>query len=743
MKSKVTAILLAVLAVLAPKTMRADVIWQELFNYTNGAINLTSTNGLPPGQTNWILHSGSSDDFVNNRRLENQQSARSGDVHRFFNGSYTNSPIPVYASFVLNCTNLPNAAGTYFAHFYTNSATFQGRLFALAGTNLCLPGTFRLGVSGAQGTVSGIFPIDLATNKDYQVVFEWDPAVNFQAKLWVNPTSSSDTPASSSDIISGTPTPTLAFGFRQASSSGNCFLTVSNLVTATTFEEASTNVWASNSVPPSIVYDLSPVTNYVAVPAQLAVVAAGQGLSTFTYYWKKDGADFPNPNGNSNILPFASPLLSDIGNYSVIVSNSVNGLTVASSTVLMWVTNGPPIILVQPTNQTFYAGKNINIAVTAVATPPLAYSWTFGNLPATNAAVDPTTTNMAVLVINGAQATNVGNYKCLISNPYGSTNTATAALSLLTPQIVNIDTLRGMVDSTFFLPTNTALYYTVTNAVVYTLEVTNNDGSVNGGPFTSTSPSGNLQFFIQDGTGGIAVFDFGAGSGLQPRRGDIVNVTGPLGNFNSLLQFNLTGSDPSQSFTIVGHTNTLPAPVVLPFSFTNGVGFVSVSNVIRKYEGRLVTLTNVYFSNYALGANFSSGNTVLTNLGGERFVMFLNGANVNLIGKPIPQFAAKITGPMSYFLSTTATDRSSGFEIDPSDYADIVAPAPVVGVSYDNITGAPTLSWTPVGGYTYSVLWTTNLTVPFVPIATGLTTSPFIDTVNVALPASFYKITSP
>ena len=133
-------------------------------------------------------------------------------------------------------------------------------------------------------------------------------------------------------------------------------------------------------------------------------------------------------------------------------------------------------------------------------------------------------------------------------------------------------------------------------------------------------------------------------------------------------------ADSSTSVTVTGHTNALPAPLVLPFNFTNGVGFVSVSNVIRHYEGLLVTLTNVYFPGASVGGNFASGNLIMTNLSGGGFTFFLNAANVNIIGQPVPQFARTVTGPMGYFISTpTTANLSSGFELDPSAYSDIVA----------------------------------------------------------------------
>ena len=754
---KLTALVL--LSFLAAASVRADVIWQELFNYTNGEVRLTGTNFVGGVMvTNWVRHSGSGNDaFVNNHRLEiaatgGSPVTRQDDVNRKIPTAYTGSATILYVSFIVNCTNLPNGPGTYFGHFQNTSTSFQGKLFALVGTNLCLPNTYRLGVAGAANGASVIFPNDLAMNQDYQVVVEWDPVTDWATTIWVNPAFSSDYHLESGDTVA-TPGVATNYSFRQASSFGNWFCTISNAVLATSFDEAATNVWASNSVPPSFAIPLKAATNYVQVPAQLFIVAAGQGLANFKYRWQKNGVDYNNPNGNSNVLPFSSPDLPDTGNYGVIVSNIFTGVTVTNPAVLMWVTNGPPVIATQPASQAVYPGKNVTTSVVAQGTPTLVYSWLFNGGAPTNTNVDPTTTNTPNLVINKLQAGNgtLGKYNCFIVNDFGSTNSFTNTLTLLAPQVVNIDALKYFVDPTFFLPTNTSIYYTVSNAVVYTREVTNGSGAVNGGPFTG---SANGEFYIQDSSGGICVFVAG-GTATQPRQGDIVTVTGPLSQFNSLLEFNLSTSDTSTSVTVTGHTNSLPAPVVLPFSFTNGSGaFVSVSNVIRHYEGLLVTLTNVYFPGNYVGTNFASGNYIMTNASGGGFTFFLNAANTNIISRTVPQFARTVTGPMAFFLSATATNRSAGFEIDPSAYSDIVAgpPAPV-GASGGGSGGgsAGVISWTAQPFIPYSIWWQTNVALPFtnqwIPIATGLTFSTasgtFSDTVNTNRPVGFYRISSP
>ena len=122
--------------------------------------------------------------------------------------------------------------------------------------------------------------MDLAMNQNYQVVVEWDPAFSWSATLWVDPVSTADASGiQSSDIISSQPAPAQAFAIRQPSSFGNWFCTISNLVTATTFDDAATTVWPYGSVNPSIAIPLQAVTNFVQGPPQLSIVAAGQGMS--------------------------------------------------------------------------------------------------------------------------------------------------------------------------------------------------------------------------------------------------------------------------------------------------------------------------------------------------------------------------------------------------------------------------------------------------------------------------------
>src|SRR5579883_793742 len=254
MKKRIAALLLAASAFAATFAARADVIWHETFNYPNGNLTNVSLNV-------WTNISGGKNDmFVNNHYLEVAATggvpvSRTDDDARLFGSPYTNSVQVIYASFTLICTNLPSGGGNYFASFYSTANGYFGRVQAFTnGTSL--PNTFRLGVTDnslAANPNNGGFPVDLALNTPYQVVEELDPVTLQAASIWINPISSGDPSYVASDSLGKALTsPVNAFAFRQASSSGNYFFQITNLVLATTFDEAATNVWSTNAVPPVI-----------------------------------------------------------------------------------------------------------------------------------------------------------------------------------------------------------------------------------------------------------------------------------------------------------------------------------------------------------------------------------------------------------------------------------------------------------------------------------------------------------
>jgi len=729
MKKILPLLMFSVISVLSS---RADLIWYEGFNYADGPINVTGTN--IDGSTNWFLINGNSDAMVANHVLENAASGagttlnRSGDNSRPLctdSCSYTSAPTVLYFSFTVNSTNFPDADGGYFAHLSTNSTTFQCKVFALKSPGL--PNTWQLGVSGAlSANATAVFPADLATNVDYQVVVEWDPVSLYAASLWVNPISSADPRVTSNDGI--TPFTAGFFNFRQPSGMGDWFCTITNLAIATTFEEAATNVWSTNAAAPVMAYDLQGGTNFVGEVVVLSAVAAGQGQGSMVYDWYKNGILLGNPNGNTNAFTLFSALTSDSGNYRM-VATTPYGLSVTSSVASLWVTNPPvpPTFTQQPSNTTVYFGQTATLKAIAAGVQPITYQWYFTNGTAVAGAnfSGETTDTLSITDVRANNGTAVA-YYCVASNPFGGRTSSTGVVFAVSAPVATIGELRTMVDSTFFLPTNTTALWTVTGLVT---------------TYTNMTTAANSSFYMQDSSGGINVF-FAGNTAARPQAGDSVTVVGPLGQFNSLLELNLTAADPAHSVITNSSGNPLPAAAALPFSFTNSP---SASNAIRFYQSALVTLTNVYFPPGFTGTNnFGSGvNVVVTNAAGETLNVRIDSRVGDIIGRRVPPYGWTVTGPMGFFLGTTAPNRSAGFQLLPTRFADIVSQMPA-SVTYTG--GNPILSWMAGPKVSYSVWRADDVESAYTPIATGLVFGTAAGTyTDTTAPAgdAFYKITSP
>jgi carbon monoxide dehydrogenase subunit G len=693
-------------------SLRAAVIYGDSFNYTNGPIIVTSTNGTalngaPAGSTNWF-HTGTAtatDFYVNNQKAEISSSSgttvsRSEDVHCNFTTS-TNANEITYASFTVRCTNLPPATGTYFAHFLVATANiFHARVFAQSPAGV-LPGTWRLGISGANSTVNKILPIDLATNVDYQVVVEWDPVTLLAAKIWVNPILSTDPDSgfTGDAVTASSATVPLSYGFRQASGFGNFFCTISNLAVASTFEEAQTNVWSTNAVAPIIVNSPSATTNFIGDTVNLFGLAAGQGQGNLTYTWLKNGSGVVNPNGNSNVLSFTATASTDSGNYRLVATTPF-GLSATSAIAFLWVTNAPIPPTITPTNNSTVVGyyhTSASLSVSASGPPPISYQWYYTNAPASGATISdptqPTLTIGDVLTNNGTE----GAYYCVASNPYGSKTSGVFTVTASAPPAVSIAYLRTLVDTANYNATNQNLRWQATGIVT---------------TYTNITTVDTASYYLQDGTAGINIFTT-FGSTLHPNQGDVVTFVGLLSSFNSTLELYRDTNDLSTSYTVWSNNiAALPAPMVIPFNITNNLPYCEYT-----LEGRTVMLTNVYFGTNAGLVTSGSANTVLTvtNAGGETFTVLMSFSDMDITNKVIPAFAYSVVGIFNQNLGNGTSPRNQGYQVEVTRFSDIVTDAPpAVTLTAAHSGHNTTLGWTDVAhdpvnysygsNYAYTVL---------------------------------------
>ena len=406
-----------------------------------------------------------------------------------------------------------------------------------------------------------------------------------------------------------------------------------------------------------------------------------------------------------------------------------DGLSVTSSPTSVSVSAAPvpPTITSGPASQTVYTNQNVTFSVTVTSPGNIFYQWKSNNvnIPGQTA---------STLTLTGITTNFAASYSVGVTNdvlPTQGVVSSNAVLTVLVPPVVTINYLRGLVDPTFFLPTNTTLYYTTTGTCITK---------------TNYTTSANNEFFIDDGTGGISVF-YGGASTFQPNFGDVVTVTGPLSQFNSLIEFSLSASDPSTSATIISSNNPAPVPAgVLPLTFTNSAAFGGVSNALRNWGGRLLMFTNVTITPGGSTNTFgASGNYTLTDPQGKTLTLFVYSGFTNLIGTPIPSFCYTLTGVLSEFLGATAPDRSSGYQLETPDAADFVTTPPSAVTLHANGAGTVTWNATPYS-YPYTIYGATNVVGPYLPLKTGMvfptSAGSFTDT-NPVVSAKFYRVTSP
>ncbi len=155
--------------------------------------------------------------------------------------------------------------------------------------------------------------------------------------------------------------------------------------------------------------------------------------------------------------------------------------------------------------------------------------------------------------------------------------------------------------------------------------------------------------YIQDATGAIPVYSATLVAGVQ--RGDSIIATGPLYNYNSLLEIS-----PASSVTIVNTGNPLPAPVDV----------TSLSGWVESFEGKLVRINDATFVDAGTFSTAGSGtNYDVTDAAGTAEVRVVTSTNID--GTPIPTDPVSITGIMSQY----APGGTGGYQLLPRDLADI------------------------------------------------------------------------
>jgi uncharacterized repeat protein (TIGR02543 family) len=186
--------------------------------------------------------------------------------------------------------------------------------------------------------------------------------------------------------------------------------------------------------PPTIVTQPAGATTNSGSTVSFSVTA--NGPAPLSYAWLKNGSNYLGDGGNASgcstpKLTLLNVSANDAGTYGVLISNP--GGNVTSASAMLSVTTAPPTIVTQPASVATNSGSTVAFSVTANGPGPLSYAWLKNG---TNSLADGGNISgsaTARLMLANVSAANAGAYSVRVTNPGGNVTSASATLTITTP----------------------------------------------------------------------------------------------------------------------------------------------------------------------------------------------------------------------------------------------------------------------------------------------------------------------
>ncbi len=157
-------------------------------------------------------------------------------------------------------------------------------------------------------------------------------------------------------------------------------------------------------------------------------------------------------NWSNGAYPTAPMIQATDGNF---YGTTSYGGTLGYGTVFRLTVPLPPYMLVQPTNQTVYAGMNATFNVVAIGTAPLNFQWRLNGTNLTDGG-NLVGSSTSILGIANVTAANAGTYSVIITNLLGTTTSTGAVLTVASPPMISNVTCNP--DGSMTLSLSTAPY---------------------------------------------------------------------------------------------------------------------------------------------------------------------------------------------------------------------------------------------------------------------------------------------
>jgi hypothetical protein len=295
-------------------------------------------------------------------------------------------------------------------------------------------GTYTIAVSGYQFTNFGA-PV---TNATATIVVS--PAPNSAPVISRSPSSVTAVTGSSTTLtiaFTGTPVPTYQWFKNGVAISGatNSTLTLSNISVADAgaYTVTLTNSLgsATSSAGTLTVTQAAAAPSIVTAPVAQSVIAGNgaqfsvsvAGTPTPTLQWLKDGNAIVGATDST--LALTSVQLTDAGQYSVALTNSVGSVTSNAAALTVTPAASAPVFSAAPISQTVAAGATVVFSAPVIASPAPQYQWVL------NGQTIPGATS-ATLLIPNATAANAGAYTAIAKNSLGVASSPAASLIVAT-----------------------------------------------------------------------------------------------------------------------------------------------------------------------------------------------------------------------------------------------------------------------------------------------------------------------
>lgn len=174
------------------------------------------------------------------------------------------------------------------------------------------------------------------------------------------------------------------------------------------------------------VVTLDPVSQTAEDGDSVTFTVAASGLF-LNYQWQKNGEDLNGQTGATLTLTSVTTL--DDGSYRCVVSNTAGSDTSAPATLMV---DGAPGIVTHPQNIAVNLGAMATFSLTASG-PGLSYQWQRNT---GTGMLDVPGANEISYVIASAADSDVGSYRCKVTNVHGSVFTNPGTLTVVSPPVL-------------------------------------------------------------------------------------------------------------------------------------------------------------------------------------------------------------------------------------------------------------------------------------------------------------------